>query len=317
MAHRSWVFTINNFVEEDEEALVALSRDPNLIHRIAVGREVAPTTGTRHLQGAVVFAQPKRLTAAKALLPTQGHWERMAGTWDQARTYAIKDHDLVVDQTNVAQGRRTDRVTAYEAARAGMGIMDYLTQYEPGMPGIELFRTVTLLMDRSPDWRDVNVVSIYGPPGSGKSRAAHAQRCADGRRVWVVPKGASGIRWDTYSKEDTILFDDYRPDYCKFNELLRILDGHPLELDCRYQNKNAHWTRVIFTSVIPLMDMWRGRIDEDLEQLQRRVTRTVTVTEVRGNTIPGLRYHLGTGTPPAQASAEPAAAGGAGAPPEE
>lgn len=54
----NWVFTINNYTTEDCDALALLVHNPkpfkksaSLVKAIAVAEEIAPTTGTPHLQG--------------------------------------------------------------------------------------------------------------------------------------------------------------------------------------------------------------------------------------------------------------------------
>lgn len=61
---RSWVFTHNNYTDEDIRRYDSLKCE-----RIFIGKEVAPTTGTPHLQGFVRFAQPVRLSWWKNQFP--------------------------------------------------------------------------------------------------------------------------------------------------------------------------------------------------------------------------------------------------------
>lgn len=58
---RSFVFTLNNYTETDYNHINTLThqnRKPK-IEKLIVGKEVAPTTGTIHLQGYVKFANPQ------------------------------------------------------------------------------------------------------------------------------------------------------------------------------------------------------------------------------------------------------------------
>lgn len=47
---RSWVFTLNNYTKEDEDAIQSLN-----YRYVIYGREIAPGTGTPHLQGFIYF----------------------------------------------------------------------------------------------------------------------------------------------------------------------------------------------------------------------------------------------------------------------
>lgn len=286
MTSRSWCFTVNNWTEDDLKVLEALGADPARCRRLLVARETAPTTGTKHLQCAVTLVNSVRLSQVRLILE-KAHWEPMKARDEAAWTYCKKEGDVVIDINRICQGRRTDRESAYAAVKRGIDLKTYVREEEPGLPGIELFKKARLILADTPKWRQLTVTAVYGPPGSGKSRWAHAQVCADSRDPWVVVKKPSGgICWDSYDGQDTIIFDDYRPDFCDFDELLRILDGYRFELHSRYTNGTAQWTKVIFTSVVPIMDMWAKKTEEDLAQLKRRVTNVVTVTEVWGNTSP-------------------------------
>jgi hypothetical protein len=76
------------------------------------GREIAPTTGTPHLQGYVHFERTKRLSGVRVLFPHGTHLEPRRGTPEQAADYCKKDGDFEERGVLPAQGRRTD-ITAY------------------------------------------------------------------------------------------------------------------------------------------------------------------------------------------------------------
>jgi len=56
--------------------------------------------------------------------------------------------------------------------------------------------------------------------------------------------------FDGYRGEDVIVFDEFRGQL-KIYEMLNFLDGYPLELPCRYANKQACYTKVYLISNIP------------------------------------------------------------------
>lgn len=58
---------------------------------LVYGYEEAPTTGTKHLQGYIVFPKKKRFSEAKALLPEGTHLEVKRGTPKEASEYCKKD----------------------------------------------------------------------------------------------------------------------------------------------------------------------------------------------------------------------------------
>jgi hypothetical protein len=88
---RAWCYTINNYTQVDESRL--LSRD---VKGHACGREVGES-GTPHLQGVVYCHEKSTLSHMKTVIGQTAHLEVMRGTWEQARTYALKDGDILVD----------------------------------------------------------------------------------------------------------------------------------------------------------------------------------------------------------------------------
>lgn len=95
MPLRSWCFTINNYTQEDIDAVLALKCDR--VARLAVGKEVAPTTGTPHLQGYVRFKKSARLKQVCLALGGRARLAPRHGTEAQASAYCLKDKDVLVD----------------------------------------------------------------------------------------------------------------------------------------------------------------------------------------------------------------------------
>lgn len=86
---RAWIFTCNNYSDEDFERFAGYTKKRYL----CVGKETAPSTGTRHLQGYVYFDNAVRRATLLADLP-QSHWEIARGTPEQCIAYCSKDGDF-------------------------------------------------------------------------------------------------------------------------------------------------------------------------------------------------------------------------------
>lgn len=87
---RSWCYTLNNYTEDEVEAVRRIQNA--LVHWCS--REVGES-GTPHIQGYVRFEKPCRLAALKKILP-RAHWEVRKGTESQAAHYCMKDGDVLV-----------------------------------------------------------------------------------------------------------------------------------------------------------------------------------------------------------------------------
>lgn len=90
---KNWCFTLNNYTEGYELLIKALY--PDSINYLIYGHEIAPTTGTPHLQGYVQFTKKLRLTGIKKLFGPDPHFEVAAGTPAQNKAYCSKGTDIV------------------------------------------------------------------------------------------------------------------------------------------------------------------------------------------------------------------------------
>jgi len=89
---KSWIFTWNNYPENWKEILVPGFQGSSNVTGYIAGKEVAPTTGTPHLQGYVEFREKAR---PMGLLPKQVCWKSARGTTNQNFKYCSKEEDYV------------------------------------------------------------------------------------------------------------------------------------------------------------------------------------------------------------------------------
>lgn len=75
---------------------------------LVFGKEVAPTTGTPHLQGCVQFLKSKRFKEALKYLEDGSHIEIMKGNLKQASDYCKKEGDFEEFGELVCAGKRCD-----------------------------------------------------------------------------------------------------------------------------------------------------------------------------------------------------------------
>lgn len=109
MRGTQFIFTHNNYTPDDERRISELAASSSVIY-CTYGRELAPTTGTPHLQGYIVFAQRRRIGGVRRDL-VGSHVELARGNPEQCKTYCHKDGD-VEEFGNFAdipfQGKRND-----------------------------------------------------------------------------------------------------------------------------------------------------------------------------------------------------------------
>lgn len=71
---KNWVFTFNNYTIQDEEKVKDMD-----VQFMIFGHEIAPTTGTKHLQGYFQFKTKKRMEYIKKRLGDKIHLEKAYG----------------------------------------------------------------------------------------------------------------------------------------------------------------------------------------------------------------------------------------------
>lgn len=146
-----WCYTWNNYSQDDEVFATRISKDV-IYHTF--GREIA-STGTRHLQGFIVFECRKRFTTVRRLFGNQVHLERCRDAL-ASRTYCQKDGDFFEFGALPApsiRGKRSDLEEFKEdvkngefnidvlreqhstvVARYPRFVNDYIRQHRPGIP---------------------------------------------------------------------------------------------------------------------------------------------------------------------------------------
>jgi len=81
--NRNWVITLNNY--QNTELF-----DNVICKYIAYSKEVAPTTGTPHLQGFISYNNPRSFKSISKLFP-RAHLEVAKGTDFDSKVYCSKD----------------------------------------------------------------------------------------------------------------------------------------------------------------------------------------------------------------------------------
>jgi hypothetical protein len=99
-----WVFTYNNYTEDQYQFIVALA---DKVHYIIVGKEVGES-GTPHLQGFVCLKERKSLVGVKRFLGNDTIHVEVAKSPADAAEYCKKEGSFVEFGTVPKQGKRND-----------------------------------------------------------------------------------------------------------------------------------------------------------------------------------------------------------------
>lgn len=272
---RSIVFTHNNPAEGDIEKLRSFDCE-----YCVVGEEVGES-GTPHLQGYMKFAKKKSLKKVgdelEKLLGKRPYTDVCKGGPKKAIEYCKKDGKITEWGEVPKQGRRTDLEKAAEMVKEGKRLIEVAEEVPATFiryhRGIEKMQQL-YIKERASEWRDVEVIFITGPTGTGKTRKAMESE----ESVYKI-QGDQLKWWDGYEGEKTILIDEYANDV-KITTLLSLLDGYKLRLPVKGGFTYAGWTKVFITS--NLFELHDQAKDAHREALQRRISKTISYWEHAG-----------------------------------
>ena len=280
--HRNWVFTVNNPDESDITRIRSLEGQSVKYLRCKPERG---ENGTLHLQGLVVFANARTFNGVRACFGT-AHLEVMRGSINQALEYVEKEETSAIEQFPLGdiefgtrpragtggQGGRSDLHDVYDAIRRGeRGIG--LIEANP-VAYIKFYRGINDVVSHFEESRrfKTEVFWYYGGTGTGKSKKAFED--AEGAGT-VYVKDPSSSWWDGYCGQHSVVIDDFRRDMCTFSALLRLFDRYPLPIQVKGGYRQFTSKVIYLTTPKNPKDTWDGRTEEDIKQLERRITKVV------------------------------------------
>lgn len=263
---RKWQLTINNpdYHEVTHDTIkIAVGTMKSVIYWCMadeIGEE-----GTRHTHIFLAARSAIRFSTIKKLFPA-AHIEMCKGTCQQNMEYVSKTgkwekdrkHETCVDGTFEEfgempverQGKRNDLDDLYDMIKSGMNDHDIVNEdptYMTLLDTIQKTRQLVVQEKFRETFRDLDVTYIWGDTGTGKTRSV-----MEGHGYSNVFRVTDYSHpFDAYSGQDVILFDEFRSSLL-LADMLKYLDGYPLELPCRYLNKYACFTKVYIISNIPL-----------------------------------------------------------------
>lgn len=294
MRFRNFVFTLNNYDEEDIVKL--LTKLPT--EYIVFAKELAPTTGTPHLQGYCelncqltnerikaltndkIHIEPRRASQARAIAYVKTPED--VSDWDKKNP---ADEDLYERGTPKRQGARTDLFTAREWVKSGRPLDPFDPDYTVGVQ--KAYEAIQKYVPYSSDYRKPRVIWHYGQAGSGKTKRAHEISIGSIYKCDLLQYG-----WlDGYNGQQTVIIDDLvvtesnRQQW--FDLLLKMTDRYPVRMNVKGTSCRYGPELVIITSQEPPYNLfgqhpaWRSTDpllwakDVELRQLMRRIDQLV------------------------------------------
>jgi len=273
---RNWVFTINNYTDQDEKQLKEIS---NMY--ILYAYETCPTTGTPHLQG-YLYSKAKISQKALSKKIPRAHFEIAKGDLDMNKSYIIGPYEKdgktkpynpnhVIIGIEPSQGQRKDldklkeQILNHETTSDDIAVENPILYHQYA-------RTLTKIEDialrRRFRTEMTTCVWYYGSTGTGKSHTAYLDYHPDTHYNWKDDGG-----WqDGYCQQETVIINEFRGEI-KYKDLLLMVDKYPYEIRRRNREPMPFTSKhIIITSALPPSEIFTNLHAKDsLEQLTRRI----------------------------------------------
>lgn len=290
---RKWLLTINNpekFGFNHDNIRASLSTIKNLDYWCMCDEVGKNNTYHTHLY--LYRKNPMRFSFIKKKFPI-AHIDYCKGTSEDNRNYIRKEgkyKGTKKEETNLAgtfeeygvmplerQGQRNDLIDLYDMIKGGLSnfeILESNPEYMLQIDKIEYCRQIIREEKYKNIFRQMNVEYWSGKTGKGKTRTVmerygyeNVYRITD----YLHP-------FDGYKGQDVIIFEEFRSSF-KIQDMLNFLDGYPLDLPCRYNNKVACFTRVYILSNISLHEQYRD-IQREYEETWLAFLRRINAIKI-------------------------------------
>jgi hypothetical protein len=260
-----YVFTLNNYSDSD---IVQINDSvPSIVGYIAYGKEVAPGTGTPHLQGHLELYKKARITKLKKIPGFEKvHFQVRRGTWEESETYISKEDPSPFrkgDRQSKGKGCRSDLQSLHEDLKAGKRLSEISNDHFGS--SLRYSRGISFWLAHNTEprkWRS-EVIVYWGKSGAGKTRAVH-DNATD---LYSHP---GGPWFDGYEGQAQAIFDDFTGSCFKLGYLLKLLDRYPMKVP--FKGGFVEWRprEIYITSNLNPNEWYAGANEEHRRALKRR-----------------------------------------------
>lgn len=257
--YRNWFLTINNYTTEEKEYALAYSA-----LYILVADEVGEEKKTPHLHLYFELKNAKSFSKIKKEFP-RANIDLGKGTAEQNKIYLSKQNLIREDGTPKKQGKRNDIHEVISQIENGDMRMRDVVRTATSVQSVRMAEIRLKYFEPKRDFKP-EVIWIYGSTGTGKSRLAK-ELCDDPYYCLDDIKW-----WEGYDAHTEVIIDDFRKDYCRFNQLLKLLDRYAYRVECKGGSRQFLAKKIIITTPLSPEETYSNLNSEDIEQLSRRIT---------------------------------------------
>lgn len=259
---RAWSWTLPNYTEDEEAKLQEVT-----CKYMVYGKEVCPDTGTKHLQGYVVYDNSKTFAFVKKSLGPRVHIELSKGSHKQNYDYCVKDGqfwengNLPASRADAGKRERDEWDEARTLAKEGKFDDIRSDIYIRHLGNLHKIHAMN-----QPDPPNLDVLEhewYWGDTGTGKTTKARTEN--PGAYLKLPNKW-----WCQYTGQEVVIIDEWKPEYEQFlgDHLKRWADHWSFQAETKHGNTCIRPRKLIVTSNYSLEDCFQD--ERNLEPLRRR-----------------------------------------------
>ncbi len=267
MVSRKWCFTLNNYNEADKLRLAEAITD-GLVSFLLYAEEIAPTTGTPHLQGYLEIAKKKTGRSLKNLLAISNLiLIKTKGDLESQKKYCSKSGELISMGVPMQQGARTDLAAVKLMLEDGTQTQDiadaYFGTWCRYRQSFDIYRHLVLKKPRT--WMP-EIYIYWGRTGLGKTKKVHDDNKPEDIWSW----NGNHKFYQGYDMHDVALFDDFYGGI-SLPYMLKLCDQYPMIVNIKNGECNWQPTKIYFTSNIDPRQWWPDEPQAKTDAFFRRV----------------------------------------------
>eukprot|EP00912_Choanoflagellata_sp_UC4_P001867 UC4_evm1s1199 len=277
--HHNYFITTNNPTKEDD---IAHNKIKESASYGLWWHEIGDDKGTPHYHLYLEFKNARYWTAMKKKFP-RSDIRGAKGQHEHQLNYSEKESSTLQAEwgTPKEQGKRTDLEVINEVIENN-GTMADAIKVARNYQGIRTAELLFKYSEKPRPIKPIEVIWIYGDPGAGKTKYAYEM-------YPEIFRPLSYKWWEGYDGHKQVLLDDLRKSWCKYEELLKVLDIYPFRVETKGGSRQVQYDIIVITCPEPPEDFFI--CEENQLQLTRRINKVIHLesdTDVGGNINPSI-----------------------------
>jgi len=273
---RNYCFTWNNYTEDNLRQIEQWANEK--CNYAIYGFEVCPSTGTKHLQGFMIFKNAR--TWNGVVKDFKGwHLQICKGSPQENFDYCSKSESADPDREikfvefgkrPEGQGKRTDLDEIKKKLISGDKLKKVVLEDCENYQQLKYAEGISKYINPKNTRRtNLQVLWFWGETHKGKSETAENILLEKYGECW---RSNDTLKWwDGYNDQKGVIFEDLRGNHVSFSLLLRYLDVYAIQVPIKCGFRDLEAETIIITSPFHPEDIY-DKSDEDVKQLTRRIT---------------------------------------------